>query len=243
MQVLITVLGVLSAVTVLISALSVHRLRLLVFGIITGVLVAIEYGLAGAWTGLWSVVIGLTWTVLLALAYRWPYFASRHVMTGIIAAHTAAFLMLTRWDTFTPLTLVPLVAGIAGTLAIALRDLVYTKGVFVVLGVGWLGYEFQHAVYGQMVGESLNLVANIVAFSALLAAKYRGIPRRAMENIDTQLLGVLTGAIRLPHNARALPRRAHPTSVGYARLVAEVDREQALAVEEDADTRPIFLPA
>lgn len=84
-------------------------------------------------------------------------------------------------------------------------------------------------LYGQMIGESLTLVANTVALITLIVAARKGIPQRDVEDLDerlletiTQSIPILTGSIRIPKNKAV--RGAHPTSVGYARILEEQER-------------------
>lgn len=240
MNYLVILLGIASSITLVISALSVHRLRLLIFSVVTGALVALEYGLVGAWTGLLTVVVGLTWTGLVAVSYRWPKAAHPALLPLFALAHVLIFARFTDFAAFSAVALVPLVGGLLGLAAVMFKEIIYTKAIFIACGVGWLGYEFSTAVYGQMVGETLNLIANTVALCALVAARTKGIARRDMANIDTQLLEVLTGTIHLPQSwhgaqhrypAASLGGRKKPvpgahagTSVGYARMSAEYAR-------------------
>ena len=242
MNITIILLGIFSSTTLLISALSVHRLRLLTFSAITGALVAIQYGLVGAWTGLLTVAVGVTWTALVALSYRYPKLAHPALLPFFALGHVLIFANFTDFQTFNAVALVPLLGGLLGLLAVMFKEIIFTKAIFIICGAGWLGYEFANAVYGQMVGESLNLVGNAVALCALIAAKAKGIHRTDMENIDAQLIEALTGAIHLPQpyrgtldssrypqhtqNGRKKPiHGAHATtSVGYVRLSAEYDR-------------------
>jgi hypothetical protein len=204
MNLLVILLGVLSSGTLIVSALSVHRLRLLMFSAVTGVLVAIQYGLVGAWTGLLTCAIGLTWTALVALSYRFPKAAHPALLPLFALGHVLVFSRFTDFGNFSAVALVPLVGGLLGLLAVSVREIIYTKGIFILCGVGWLGYEFSNAVYGQMVGESLNLIGNTVALCALIAAKAKGIHRSDMENLDTQLLEAITGVIHLPQPYRGV---------------------------------------
>lgn len=241
MNLFVILLGVLSSGTLIVSALSVHRLRLLIFSAVTGALVAVQYGLVGAWTGLLTVAVGLTWTALVAASYRYPKVAHPALLPIFALAHVLIFAKLTDFAAFSTVALVPLVGGLLGLAAVMFKEIIYTKAIFIVCGVGWLGYEFSHAVYGQMVGESLNLIGNAVALCALIAAKAKGIHRSDMENLDTQLLEAITGVIHLPQPYRGVVdasrypahtqggrkkpvRGAHPQSVGYARLGAEYER-------------------
>jgi len=51
------------------------------------------------------------------------------------------------------------------------------------------------AMYGQLVGESLTMVANAIAFFTLLSAARRGIPQEQIEDIDTQIIETITSSI------------------------------------------------
>lgn len=56
-------------------------------------------------------------------------------------------------------------------------------------------YEFHSKIYGQMIGESLNLIANAVALTTLLVAAKRGIPEAEIEDVDTHIIEVITTSI------------------------------------------------
>jgi hypothetical protein len=237
-QLVVILLGICSSITLLLSALSVHRLRLLSFGVLTGTLVSIQYALTGSWSGLFSVAIGLVWTILTVLAFKFPSLNHPLFIPVFILLQMIAFV-LTFSGSFAPVAFLPLICGMAGVIGIYLKKVIQIKAVLIACGIGWLVYEGHSGVYGQMVGESLNLVANTVAFFALLAAARKGITNANMENLDEQFISTITQVIhiiRSEHETRAEGRRfpqhslngtkvpvrgMHPNSVGYARLIEE----------------------
>lgn len=238
-QTLVVLLGIASSITLLTSALSVHRPRLLMFGIITSLLVAVQYSLVGSYTALGTLIVGLFWTSLTLLSLKLPALESKtkYLIPVFMLAHIISFSLLADWGNMQWVNFIPLVGGLGGTLAISFKDVTYTKAVLIVLGAGWLIYQFNVSMYSQMVGESLNLVANSVALGALIRAKMKGIPNEAMEDLDTQFIHTVTGAVTLPNvmttsimlpNGGKVKRPAegvHSSSVQYSRRLAEHDRE------------------
>lgn len=223
---IIILLGIVSSTTLVLSALSVHKKRILSLSLVTGSVVGVQYGLAGSWVGLATLTIGLGWTILMLLSERFP--ALRH--WGFIPAfsllHLSAFIILSNWSTVEPVNFIPLVGGILGLIALYFRKVIYIKSTLIFLGLIWLVYEQHMTLYGQMIGEGLTLVANTAALITLIIAAKKGIPQRDVEDLDekfldtiTQSIPVLTGSIRIPKNKAV--RGAHPTSVGYARILEE----------------------
>jgi hypothetical protein len=220
---LVILLGIASSITLIISALSVHRKRLLMFGIATGSLVAIQYGLVGSWVALMTLSIGLVWTVMMLLSAKHAWLKNPLLIPLFMVFHVTSFAALSNWDAMTWVNFIPLIGGWGSLIALFMTDMIKTKSALILLGGMWLAYEYSSGLYGQMVGESLNLVANTVALSALITARRRGIPEDQMEDLDTQLIGTITTSIPTITQAIHLPTPpvpgAHPSSVQYARYV------------------------
>jgi hypothetical protein len=129
--------------------------------------------------------------------------------------------------------MIPLIGGWGAVIAIFFTDMIKTKSLLIALGTMWIIYEFSSGLYGQMIGESLNLVANITALTTLIVARYRGIPESELEDIDTHIIDVITTsiptitqAIHLPSQHPEPVRGAHPNSVHYARYVEQHENQR-----------------
>lgn len=46
-----------------------------------------------------------------------------------------------------------------------------------------------------MVGETFTLVANVVALATLMSASRRGVAEQDVDNVDTQIIEVITSSI------------------------------------------------
>lgn len=239
---IVLILGILSSLTLIISALSVHRHRLLVFSVATGVIVAAQYGLVGAYAGLIITLIGTFRTLLAVLGERFPWLEHWLMIPVFITLHTTAFFLVSDLSQATWISFIPLIGGWGSTVVMTLKNVIHMKFMFIGLGGMWLIYEMSNAMYTQMVGESLNLVANIAALTILLIAYYKGVPESELEDVDTQIINVITTGIHLPsHNndvkniktlsiptvnrTKIIPG-AHPNSVAYGKLVGEYDRSR-----------------
>jgi len=234
---LVLMLGIASSVTLIISALSVHKYRLLSFSVATGIIVSLEYGILGAYAGLAINIIGTIRTLMVVGSFKRPWLDHKLWIPFFLVVHTIAFSLVTDWSHLTWMSFIPLIGGWGGTVLVSFKEVLHIKMLLIVLGALWIVYEFNNAMYSQMVGESLNFVANNVALFTLLAARRHGIPEPAVEDLDTHLIDVittsipvvrdslekaLTGSIHTVHPSghhkgpRAV-RGAHGSSVAYAR--------------------------
>lgn len=237
---IVLILGILSSITLIISALSVHRYRLLVFSVATGVIVAAQYGIVGAYAGLIITLIGTFRTLLAVLGERFKWLEHWLMVPVFIALHTAAFFLVSDLSAATWVTFIPLIGGWGSTIVMTLKNVIHMKAMFIGLGSMWLVYELSNSMFTQMVGESLNLIANIAALTTLLIACRKGIPESDVEDIDTHIINVITTGIHLPPqkdvvtvktksiptlNRTKIVSGAHPNSVAYGKLVGEYNRK------------------
>jgi hypothetical protein len=226
----VVLLGVLSSITLIISALSVHRKRLLTFGIATGSIVAVQYGLMDNWVGLMTLSIGLVWTLMMLFSIKNPWLNHWLFIPLFMGFHLLSFSLLSDWNSMTWVNFIPLIGGWGGVIAIFFKNMIYTKSLLIAFGAMWLVYEFHSGIYGQMIGESLNLVANSVALTMLVVAARRGIPEALIDDVIdtiTSSIPVITSSIHLPQlHTRSihLPVRVSHDSVHYARRKAESER-------------------
>jgi hypothetical protein len=239
-DIIVLILGILSSITLVTSALSVHRHRLLVFSVATGVIVALQYGIVGAYAGLIITLIGTFRTLLAVLGEKFHWLEHWLMIPVFLALHTTAFFLVSDLSNSTLITFIPLIGGWGSTIVMTLKNVIHMKVMFIVLGGMWLAYELSNMMYSQMVGESLNLIANIAALTTLLIARCKGIPESELEDVDTQIINVITTGIHLPQhknvvNVKTKPiptlnntkivSGAHPNSVAYGKLIGEYNRK------------------
>jgi len=238
-QVLVLVLGITSSVTLVISALSVHKHRLLIFGIVTGLIVSLQYGLVGSWAGLAVNAVGIVRTLMVVGSEKRPWMNHWLFIPVFFAIHALAWSLTTNWNDLSWISFVPLIGGWGGTVAIYFKDVIVIKGILIALGCMWLFYEFHSELFSQMIGESLNLVSNVVAFITLFIALRKGIPEDLIEDLDTQLietitssiptvtksLETITSSIRINRSPKAI-RGYHNSSVAYSRMLEDQEIQE-----------------
>ena len=195
LEIIMLLLGIVSSTTLIISALSIHRKRLLVFAIATTALVGLQYGLVGSEIGLAACVLGLFRNLLVLGSLRYGWLNHWLFMPFFVSLHIAAFFAFTDWDNLTWISFIPVVGGCLGVLAVFFKNVIYTKAMFVGLGAIWMIYEFSLTLYGQMIGEGLTLIANIFAFFVLLNAHRKGVPEEQIEDLDVRIIGTITTSI------------------------------------------------
>lgn len=200
MSVLVIALGVVSSTTLVLSGLSTQRHRMLVFAGITSFLVAIQYSMTGALAALAICVIGLIRNFTALAALKHSFLNSYWVLAAFLTLQTAAFGLTTNWGGNVQIVdFLPLVGAYVGTVALFFKRMMMTKIFMVVCGGLWIAYEFHTGLYGQMIGETFTLAANIMAFIVLLRASKAGIPETQVENVDTKILDVITSSIPVIH--------------------------------------------
>lgn len=194
-ETLVLLLGIISSTTLIISALSIHRRRLLLFAIATTVIVGTQYGLVGSEIGLAACVLGLARNLLVVGSLKYPWLNHWSFIPIFVLLHLASFMVFTDWNDLSWISFIPLVGGWLGVIAVYFTSVLYTKAIFICVGAMWMIYEFDMALYGQMIGEGLTLVANTFAFFALLNAARRGVPQEQIEDLDTHLIETITTSI------------------------------------------------
>jgi len=233
-DILVMLLGIASSTTLIISALSVHRPRLLAFGITTSVIVAVQYALVNSWVALGTLGVGLAWTTLTLLSLKYKWLQHKLFIPLFMSFHVIAFISLSEWGNMSWVNYIPLIGGLGGVIAISFKEVMYTKGFLLGLGSLWFIYQMNVGLYGQMVGEGLTFIANGVALVTLIKAHRLGIRSEDVPDIDTHFLDVITSTISIPTvtssftlpNGVKVPKPvkgAHSQSVEYARRVADYE--------------------
>jgi hypothetical protein len=192
---LILVLGVFSSISLIISALSTDRKKMVLFGMITGLLCAIQYSMNGSTLALIICCFGLVRSLLVLASLKHPVFNSWPFLAVFLAANTVAFLLSTNWDAFTIVQALPLIGSYLGTVAVFFNRMAVTKALMISCGLVWMVYQFSVGLYTQMIGESFTLCANIFALYMVLKAEKAGVSEEVLHDIDAQVIGAITGSI------------------------------------------------
>lgn len=195
MNYLIISLGILSSVALVMSGLSTQRKRMLIFSIITSVLTGVQYSLTGSTFALLVCAIGVIRGFTALAALKKPVFGRWYFLVFFLLTVTTLFIITADWDTLTFMDMLPLLGSYIGTAALFFKRMTHTKILLIICGGVWLTYEFHAGIYGQMIGESFTIIANIIALTSLMLAARRGVPENEVENIDTHIIDVITTSI------------------------------------------------
>ena len=195
METIILILGVFSSVTLIISALSTGRKRMLIFGLATSVLCLIQFALNQSTLALIIGLIGLVRTGFALLSLKYPIMNTWPFLVMFLGAHTTAFIFTTNWDMFIVMEALPVLGAYLGTLAVFFKRMAVTKSLMIACGAVWLCFQFYSGFYTQMVGEIFTLGANIFALTMILRAEKSGMKDEEFEALDEQVLDALTGSI------------------------------------------------
>lgn len=191
------ILGVVASVSLIISALSVHRMRLLVFSLATAVLVAAQIALVGGTLstliicimGIVRTLFVLIGDVKFAVLRHWG-FAAMFMVLYIAVFFTTNDISSLAWFNW-----MPLFGALAGTLALFFRNMALTKFMFIIAGSLWISYYLNASMMTQIIGEGFTAIANIVALVMVLRAQRAGIKEDDMVDIDDIVVGAITEAI------------------------------------------------
>jgi len=194
-QFLVILIGIASSITLMISALSVHRKRLIIFAMVTSSLVGLQYGLTGTLVGLGACLIGITRSSMVLGSFNKPWLNHWLFIPVFMGLHVVSFSLFTDWSQMSVVTFVPLVAAWLGVISVFFKKVHFIKVFVIAAGSLWFVYEWQSGVYGQMVGEAANIIFNIVALTILLKAEAKGISENDVEDVDTQVIRTITSSI------------------------------------------------
>ena len=213
-SILVLFLGLISSATLIIAALSVHRPRLLVFSIITNVILVIQYELVGSIAALAVCAIGLIRMSMVLGSLKKPWLNHWAFIPVFLAIHATSFYLLNDWSVENSwINFIPIAGGMLSTVAFFFKKVIVIKATLILIGVLWIIYEFNVGIYGQMIGESLNLLANVFAFVTLYRAQRAGIPEEDIEDVDTHIIDTITSGIPI------IKQEVERTVTGTIRIV------------------------
>jgi hypothetical protein len=198
-EILVMLLGIASSITLIISALSTHKSRLIVFNILTSSLLIFQFGLTGALVGLGACVISILRSSTVLASSRWVWLNHWLMIPVFIVAHAVMFIFMNNWSNVEFYNFVPVVGSMLSVIALYFSNLIYTKSIYIASGAMWLFYEFSVGSYGHMFGETANILANIVALVFLAKAAKAGAevqePAEEFVKAITTSIPVITSGI------------------------------------------------
>lgn len=235
MTALVIIIGIISSFTLVMAGLSTQRKRMLLFSLCTTSLMGVQYALTGSTVALVICGVSLIRSTAALAGLKYQVFNTWPFLVTFLAANTAAFAFTANWGNIVIWELLPLLGAYLSTAALFFKRMVITKSILLSSSLLWIGYEIYAGVYGQLIGEAFNLVANVLALTALMKAEKAGIPEAEVENIDTHALDVLTGTIpvvkvhvktaMIPIITNAIPVITH--SLPKVQKIEELEPEKA----------------
>lgn len=194
---IVLILGVIASITLIISALSVHRLRLLTFSIVTTSLVAIQLLIThSAIATVLICAIGIVRTGVLILAeVKYPILNHWFSLVIYMTLYSSAFVFSTDFSTAEWYQWFPFVGSVVGTIAIFITNMAVTKTMAMSAGAFWTTYYIFNGMTTQLIGEIFTIGANAIALAMIIRARRSGIPEDQIKDIDDRLVDALTGGI------------------------------------------------
>lgn len=168
---------------------------MLIFGIATSFLCAVQYSLNHSTVALVICSIGIVRSISALIGLKHPVFNTWPFLVLFLIAQTVAFVLTADWNNFTVISALPVIGAYLGTVAIFFHRMAITKSFMISSGMVWLTYEFSAGFYTQMLGEGFTLFANTFALVMILRAEKAGASEEELKDIDSQVISTLTGSI------------------------------------------------
>ena len=209
---IVLILGVLASTTLIISALSVHRMRLLTFSIFTTSLVAVQLVFNGsAISTILICMIGLVRTTMLILAEKkFTWMNHWMVLAMFIALYSSAFIFTTDFQKVNWYQWLPFIGSIIGTVSLFFLDMAATKTLAMFAGSSWTTFYIFSGMTTQLIGEFFTIGANAIALIMILSARRAGIPESAIRDVDDRLADALTGGISVVTGSIKIHTKSNP---------------------------------
>jgi hypothetical protein len=195
MAVIILLLGAFSSITLIMSGLSTERKKMLLYGIATSLLCVVMYALSNSPVALVICCIGIVRSLTAVVGLKHPIFNTWPFLVGFLVAQTVAFVLTADWNHFTITSALPVIGAYLGTIAVFAQRMAITKSLMISSGLVWLTYQFSAGFYTQMIGESFTVFANTFALLMVLKAEKAGVTEEGMQEVEAQVIGVMTGSI------------------------------------------------
>jgi hypothetical protein len=199
-QILVIILGVIASILMVAGGLTTKRKKLLVLLASLSVVCISQYVILGATIAMAISVVGIVrYALLYFFEEEHPWVNSIPMALAFIMLHVLAFTVGSGFysQELHAYDFIPLVGAILGTLSFMFSNMVIVKTLMVAIGSIWLAYEFIIGAYGQMVGEALTLVANVVAIVYLIRSRMAGVPEADIPDLNTQVIHTLTTPVEI----------------------------------------------
>jgi len=188
-------LGIVSSLSMVMSAIAIKRGRLLTFSLIANLLCVAQYAFIGSYVGMLMCSVGVIRSLIFLLGEKHAVFNHWLFLFGFISTSVFGFFALNNWSDVSWHSFLPLVGSILSSIAVFFTDVRYTKVTLIATGSVWLTYEFYSGLYTQMIGEGFTVLGNIVALSVLAAGYRKGVPVDQIRSVEEQFGDAVTGAI------------------------------------------------
>lgn len=204
--------GVLSSAMVVISALSINRMRLLVFALLGSVLAVIQFlfmpleeSKAGLVLCALAVLRGIYWIAAEKFTRLNHWLAPTVFIVSSILLW-GAVVGKEEWDS---MALIPLIGMVFSLMAFYFQNMVILKMFFAATSGAWIIYEFLTGAYGAMVGEAFTIVSNLLAIAIIMRSTKNDKEPKEIETIIkdavTTSIPVITQSIPVLNTTQPLP--------------------------------------
>lgn len=199
-EITVMIIGGIASVIMVIAGLTTHRKRLFTLATIISLLSLTQFFILGTYAAMMIGIISATRNFSIAfLEDKFPQLNT--VKTAILYCllHTFAFTLTTNVTSGqTPIyEFLPLAGAVVGTLAPLFNRMIILKTFMVFSGLNWLTFEIIKGAYGQVIGETFTLFANISAiiYLTIQHRKLGNVDDETIEDLSTQIIHVVTTPI------------------------------------------------
>lgn len=169
--------GVLSSVTLVLSSLQTVRLSVVALTLLTSTFTLLQFGLTGALVAVGTTAVGWVRNLLILVGILKPRWAALNhwaFLPLFVAVNIVVWLILADFDSFDPMSVLPLVATILSTSAMFMRDILHMKLLIVATAIGWIMYEIHVGAWGLLIGAVPFFVGNLLSLAYILRERSRG---------------------------------------------------------------------
>lgn len=203
LQPIIIIVGLFTSVLMVISGLTTHRRKLFTFNATISLLSVAQFALLGTWSALAISFIAVVRNTMLAgFEHKYPQINTLKVAVLFSGVYILAFTLITSFPVNpTPwYEFFPLVGSLLGTFSSFFKNMIYMKTFIIFSGINWVAFEIIQGAYGQLVGESLKVIANIAAIIYLVNQHKKlgvDISDDEIEDLSTHVIDVITTPIKI----------------------------------------------
>lgn len=199
-EISVIIIGSIASIIMVIAGLTTHRKRLFTLATLISLLSLTQFLILGTYAAMVIGIISATRNFSLAfLEEKFPKINTPKTAIFYSLLHTLAFTLTTNVTSGnTPIyEFLPLTGAIIGTLAPLFNRMVLLKTFMVFSGLSWLTFELIKGAYGQAIGETFTLFANLTAivYLTIQHRKLGNVDDETIEDLSTQIIHVVTTPI------------------------------------------------